>query len=386
VSINVSDFDTSLLRTRLRCCFEIQTTWQSKWTNFSLVLDWSQLCILPARQSYFRQYGKNGVRAGEGVFWASFSVVVLPSVRAERVETIRQSFVRSPHKSVRPYGMTYEIAWSDTDGFLFVGFCEGQYQRPPAADSTTRVQATDQRPVQTLVRKFSTTCGRRLNIGSMLLEPLLALTLNFINDKLLFLKLFQLVFQLYLFVFWCAFISSSSFPSLFLLNHLLFSFHFLSSPHSSPCISFFILSLLFFVILFIFVVLTQKALRWETEKDTVAVSLRSSIVHEAPNLLGCTAVFLIECRSTFQRYVLPPSSGRVSCSVDLILIYLLSCYVPRFFTLGALSLSQACTHAYIHTKKGSFYTKVPYSAYKLICSMNIRNFAGKYCDILDFPW
>jgi hypothetical protein len=30
---------------------------------------------------------------------------------------------------------------------------------------------------------------------------------------------------------------------------------------------------------------------------------------EARNLLGCTAVFLIECRPTFQRYVLPPSLG-----------------------------------------------------------------------------
>jgi hypothetical protein len=31
--------------------------------------------------------------------------------------------------------------------------------------------------------------------------------------------------------------------------------------------------------------------------------------YEAQNLLGCTAVFLIECRPTFQRCVLPPSSG-----------------------------------------------------------------------------
>jgi hypothetical protein len=30
--------------------------------------------------------------------------------------------------------------------------------------------------------------------------------------------------------------------------------------------------------------------------------------YEAQNLLGCTAVFLIECRPTFQRYVLPSSS------------------------------------------------------------------------------
>jgi hypothetical protein len=31
----------------------------------------------------------------------------------------------------------------------------------------------------------------------------------------------------------------------------------------------------------------------------------------AQNLLGCTAVFLIECQLTFRRYVLPPSSGPV---------------------------------------------------------------------------
>jgi hypothetical protein len=32
--------------------------------------------------------------------------------------------------------------------------------------------------------------------------------------------------------------------------------------------------------------------------------------YEAQNPLGCTAVLLIEFRPTFQRYVLPPSSGR----------------------------------------------------------------------------
>jgi hypothetical protein len=30
--------------------------------------------------------------------------------------------------------------------------------------------------------------------------------------------------------------------------------------------------------------------------------------YEAQNHLGCTAMFLIEFRPTFQRYVLPPSS------------------------------------------------------------------------------
>jgi hypothetical protein len=50
--------------------------------------------------------------------------------------------------------------------------------------------------LQTLIRKFSTTCGRKLKIDLMLLEPLVALTLNFIKDKLLFIKLFQSVFKL----------------------------------------------------------------------------------------------------------------------------------------------------------------------------------------------
>jgi hypothetical protein len=36
--------------------------------------------------------------------------------------------------------------------------------------------------------------------------------------------------------------------------------------------------------------------------------------HEAQNLLWCTAKFVIEFRLTFQRYMLPPSSGR---SVDI---------------------------------------------------------------------
>jgi hypothetical protein len=32
--------------------------------------------------------------------------------------------------------------------------------------------------------------------------------------------------------------------------------------------------------------------------------------YEAQNLLGCAAVFLIECRPTFHRYVRPPTTGR----------------------------------------------------------------------------
>jgi hypothetical protein len=40
------------------------------------------------------------------------------------------------------------------------------------------------------------------------------------------------------------------------------------------------------------------------------ISSSHSGENEAQNLLGCTAVFFIECRQTFHRYVLSPSSGR----------------------------------------------------------------------------
>jgi hypothetical protein len=40
------------------------------------------------------------------------------------------------------------------------------------------------------------------------------------------------------------------------------------------------------------------------------ISSSSGGEYEAQNLLGCTAVFLIECRPTFRSCVLPPSSRR----------------------------------------------------------------------------
>jgi hypothetical protein len=47
-----------------------------------------------------------------------------------------------------------------------------------------------ERPVQKLNRKFFAVCvcGRRLNVSFILLEPLVALTMNFINDRLLFIN------------------------------------------------------------------------------------------------------------------------------------------------------------------------------------------------------
>jgi hypothetical protein len=84
----------------------------------------------------------------------------------------------------------------DTDWILFVVFCEGQCLHPPRCrQHYTSSKHRSERPVQTLVTKLSTTCGKRFNVGLILLDRLLALTLTFINDKLLFI-FFQLVFQL----------------------------------------------------------------------------------------------------------------------------------------------------------------------------------------------
>lgn len=95
------------LRTEcLRYNFEIQTTWQVNWKSFNVARDWSQLCILSARHSYIRQYGK--MASG-------------------------------------PYGMV----WSDADGFFF--FC-GDFVKhsvyviaplPASNNDTTRAQHTD---------------------------------------------------------------------------------------------------------------------------------------------------------------------------------------------------------------------------------------------------
>jgi hypothetical protein len=80
--------------------------------------------------------------------------------------------------------------------FFLLGFVKDNVYVPPLPTTLHDLKTRSERPVQTLIRKFSTTCDRWLNIDLMLLGPLEALTLNFINDKLLFIKLFQLVFQM----------------------------------------------------------------------------------------------------------------------------------------------------------------------------------------------
>jgi hypothetical protein len=51
-------------------------------------------------------------------------------------------------------------------------------------------------------------------------------------------------------------------------------------------------------------------LLWTTAKVISVDYCENTHSYEAQNLLECTVVFLIECRPTFQRYVLTPSSGR----------------------------------------------------------------------------
>jgi hypothetical protein len=58
--------------------------------------------------------------------------------------------------------MASEIAWSNTGVFVFVGFCEGQCLRLPAADNTTLAQDTDQRG---LYKHWSGNCTQRVAGG-----------------------------------------------------------------------------------------------------------------------------------------------------------------------------------------------------------------------------
>jgi hypothetical protein len=75
--------------------------------------------------------------------------------------------------------------------FILWGFVKDNVYVPQLPTTLHSSRHGSESPVQTLIRKFSTTCGRRLNIGFMLLELLVALTLNFINNKLRFMKIFS---------------------------------------------------------------------------------------------------------------------------------------------------------------------------------------------------
>jgi hypothetical protein len=187
MSVNgLSNFDTSLLRARLRCWFEIQTMWQINKTSFNYVKDWMKLCILPTRQSYICQYGKTG----------PYRLQILQQLKP--LNKVKQydfccNFLRKLADDDTITNKVVPSVWSDTDGFFLWGFVKDNVYGPRCRQHYTSSRHGSERPMQKVIRKFST-CGKSLNIGLMLLKPLVVLTLNFINEKLLFKKLFQLFF------------------------------------------------------------------------------------------------------------------------------------------------------------------------------------------------
>jgi hypothetical protein len=77
-----------------------------------------------------------------------------------------------------------------------VGFCEGQCLRPPLSTTLHELKTRIREACADTDQEILHNVWQDVECGLMLFEPLVALTLNFVNDKLLFIKLFQLVFQL----------------------------------------------------------------------------------------------------------------------------------------------------------------------------------------------
>jgi hypothetical protein len=70
----------------------MQTMWQINYTSFNLALNWSQLCIVPARQRYIRQYGKMASRLVKALFELVFH-------KTKSVVTVQRQFRRKYGKS-----------------------------------------------------------------------------------------------------------------------------------------------------------------------------------------------------------------------------------------------------------------------------------------------
>jgi hypothetical protein len=85
-------------------------------------------------------------------------------------------------------------------------------------------------------------------------------------------------------------------------------------------------------------------------------------VNEAQNLLGYTALYLIECRPSFQNYVLPPSSGRTSeTAVDN--QFRTRQYIPENSELHTRCRENLKSHRFINVS----YSRAPPPPPKKIC-------------------
>jgi hypothetical protein len=79
--------------------------------------------------------------------------------------------------------MEWPLRWPDlTPIYLFLwGFEKDSVCIPPPGQHYTKSIHASESPVQKLITEYSVACGNWLNIGLVLLEPLMALTINFIN-------------------------------------------------------------------------------------------------------------------------------------------------------------------------------------------------------------
>jgi hypothetical protein len=149
-----------------------------------LALDLSQLCILPARQSYIRQYGKirpyrlqilQQLKPTDEVKRHDFCCNFLGNLADDDTKVVLSDEAACYLSGLRPM-----------DFFLWGFMKDSVYARPlPTTlhDLKTRIREACENTDQEILL----TCVRRLDISLMLLEPLVALTL--------FLKLFKLVFH-----------------------------------------------------------------------------------------------------------------------------------------------------------------------------------------------
>jgi hypothetical protein len=164
-----------------------------------MALDLSQLCILSARQSYIRQYGK----------MASIPITILQQVKPtdkvqrfdfccnflERLDDddkIMNKLVFNDEAMFRLSDLT------QMDVFLR-GFVKDNVYVPPLPTTLhelkTRVREACVNTDQEILHNVWQEVEYRFDVA----QPLMALTLNFINDKLLFIKDFNWSFSWYVF-------------------------------------------------------------------------------------------------------------------------------------------------------------------------------------------
>jgi len=132
--------------------------------------------------------------------------------------------------------------------YFWKGFVESSECVALCRQNYTNSRCRSKRLVQKLNKKFSLTSDGRLNFGFILLESHVGFTLNFTNDKLLFISLlFSLLFSFFTFFFLYFFLSL-----LFSFFTFFFPYFFLSLLFSFFTFSFFTFFFLYFFLSLLF--------------------------------------------------------------------------------------------------------------------------------------